>query len=171
MNSSFVKYNTNYVIYNNGALFSLKSNKFLKPNIDKDGYYLYHLNKKGQRKAFKAHRLVAEHFISLSPSVDHVVNHKDGNKQNNWVYNLEWVTRKQNGEHAAKNNLTAKELDFKRTKLSDKQCYHIIDLYYNQNRTYKCIAMQYSVSYQLIALICKGKTRKRIYESFFSLNK
>lgn len=56
------------------------------------------------QKIHKIHRLVAEHFIP-NPYNKPIVNHKDGNKRNNAVDNLEWVTSSENTVHAYANNL------------------------------------------------------------------
>jgi len=53
---------------------------------------------------YKVHRLVAKLFIP-NPNNLPEVNHKDGNKKNNCVSNLEWVSRLENMQHASKNNL------------------------------------------------------------------
>lgn len=171
MDSTFIKYDNNYILYENGSVYSLRSCKYLKQNKDKDGYLLVHLYTKCKRKVYKVHRLVAEHFIGIPISTQHIVNHKDGNKINNYRYNLEWVTRKQNGEHAACIGLAAKEFKLPHTKLSDKDCTNIFKLRFKNKLTYYKIAEKYKVSYQLIALICSGKTRRRIYESYFNSNK
>ena len=78
-----------YRISNTGQIFSYKSNKYLHPTIDTDGYQIVGLYKDNQQKKYKVHRLVADHFIS-NPLGLPQVNHKDENKQNNSVSNLEW---------------------------------------------------------------------------------
>ena len=74
-----------YIINRNGSIFSKKTNKYLKPCNNADGYLRVDIN----RKTCKVHRLVAEKFIP-NPNDLPQVNHIDGNKQNNNVENLEW---------------------------------------------------------------------------------
>lgn len=76
----------------------------LKLSEDKDGYYKVNLSKQGKKKRFFVHRLVATAFIG-NPEELPVVNHKDGNKKNNFVSNLEWTTRSENDLHAFRTGL------------------------------------------------------------------
>ena len=71
----------------------------------KNGYVYQTLLKNGQRKTFKLHRLVAQVFIP-NPYNKPQVNHIDGDKTNNRSDNLEWVTRKENLNHAYKTGLS-----------------------------------------------------------------
>lgn len=79
----------------NGKGYFIKAGRILKPIQDKKGY----LNVWLRKNIFKVHRLVAMTFI---PNPDNLpqVNHKDGNKTNNKVINLEWVTDGENLLHA-----------------------------------------------------------------------
>ena len=88
----------------------------LKFNYDKQCYLLVHLCKDGIRKCKKVHRLVAEAFIE-NPLNKPYVNHKDGNKKNNNVDNLEWVTPSENNIHACKLGLAHPVLNLKRKKV------------------------------------------------------
>lgn len=53
----------------------------------------------------RVHRLVAEHFIKKENKNHNIVNHKDGDKTNNNIKNLEWCTQKENVAHAINNHL------------------------------------------------------------------
>lgn len=95
-----------YKISNHGNLMSFlgKKNGRLRKNTNKNGWYLtVVLIAGGKTETRRIHRLVAEHFIP-NPYNYPQVNHKDMNKQNNHVSNLEWCTRKQNIHHSIKNN-------------------------------------------------------------------
>lgn len=93
-----------YQISNYGRVKNLKTQNILSlSDINNVGYYritLYTPNK----KRFFIHRLVAYHFCE-GYKEGLVVNHKDGDKQNNYYENLEWVTRSENDLHAYRNNL------------------------------------------------------------------
>lgn len=73
----------------------LRNKRILKQRKNADGYMQVGLHKNGQEKKFLIHRLVAENFID-NPNEYLEINHKDENKQNNSVINLEWCNRKYN---------------------------------------------------------------------------
>lgn len=78
--------------------------KILKLNKDADGYFVLSIQKEGKTLFTFAHRLVAMAFIP-NPDNKPCVNHKDGNKQNNHVENLEWCTVLENNRHAHRTGL------------------------------------------------------------------
>ena len=100
-------YKNLYKINNKGEIYSYISKKIVKSSKKSNGYLFIHLYNKGTNKCKYIHRLVAEAFIP-NPNNYLEVNHKDGNKLNNCVDNLEWCTKKQNMQHASKNNLIPK---------------------------------------------------------------
>lgn len=101
-----------YQISNKGNVRSLdrfdgvhdRQGTIIKPSLKQNGYLQVGLRKHSTRKWIGIHRLVAIHFIE-NPDNKPQVNHIDGNKQNNNVENLEWVTAKENQNHAAKRGL------------------------------------------------------------------
>src|SRR5690554_4502138 len=84
----------NYIITKEGNVFNISTKKKLKPQI-RSGYYKVTLSNKGKIKQLYIHRIVALTYIS-NPKQKKEVNHLDGNKLNNSVDNLEWVSRSEN---------------------------------------------------------------------------
>lgn len=85
----------------NGTLSRLVRGRVLKTGRDKDGYCLIALSKNGKVRGFKVHRLVADAFIPLVQGKE-IINHKDSNRRNNKVTNLEWCNTHENALHAYK---------------------------------------------------------------------
>lgn len=86
-----------YQVSNMGRVKSLKRNKQIIKKTNKDGWGYLHIDlyKDGKGKMYKIHRLVARAFIDNPYNLPQV-NHKDEDKTNNSVDNLEWCTRKYN---------------------------------------------------------------------------
>ena len=80
--------------------------KILKPCLRKNGYYGIVLKKDDKSKYYAIHRLVAQHFIP-NPNNLPQVNHKDENKINNCVENLEWCTSQYNINYGTHNERQA----------------------------------------------------------------
>lgn len=107
-----IELNGEYLVSNFGTVYSNKSHIIMKQHFDKDGYKRVTLRKNGKPKTFFVARLVAQAFIS-NPENKPQINHIDGNKRNNRVENLEWVTAKENVNHAWKTGLTHGTLGIK----------------------------------------------------------
>lgn len=91
----------NYLVYDDGRIFSIKSRKMLKTCINSPGYHQVGLCKDGKQKMFSVHRLVAQAYIP-NPNNYPVVDHIDRNKTNNHVSNLRWVTHFDNSHNMGK---------------------------------------------------------------------
>lgn len=84
-----------YQITDKGEVYSLITKRWLKPRKDKDGYLQVNLYKDGKQYTKKVHRLVCEAFIANQDGKGEV-NHKDCQRDNNDVMNLEWVSHREN---------------------------------------------------------------------------
>lgn len=147
---------TKYMVTIYGEIISIKkeTKKILKPLIDKDGYehVVIHIDGKKYRRSI--HRLVALAFIP-NPNNKPEVNHKDGNKSNNNVDNLEWATSKENINHAwDKGFADAKRgSDHPESKYSDKQIHRVCKMLESNKKTMKEISEKTKVSYTVVKQI------------------
>lgn len=150
-----------------GQLYSKKSKKLLSLCVSTSGYYSYNTRINGKNKLFRIHRLVAQTFI---PNLENkpFVNHKDGDKLNNKVENLEWVTPSENTKHAYKNNLINRDNHLesvkKLRKLSESDVRDIKNKY---SKDYSCrkLAKEYNVSVSTINRIILNQTYKAVKDS------
>jgi hypothetical protein len=99
-------YDYKYMITDLGRVWSSKSKRFLNPTNHNRGYLHITLSRNGRVKKYLIHRLIAIYFIP-NPNKLPEVNHKDGNKRNINIDNLEWATNIHNRNHAMLNRLTS----------------------------------------------------------------
>lgn len=85
----------NYSVSNQGDIKNNTTNRILKYYV-RNGYNSISLSNKNIKKTFNIHTIVAEHFLQKPLSNNYVVNHKDENKLNNHINNLEYITYKEN---------------------------------------------------------------------------
>ena len=133
--------------------------KIIKFSKNSNGYLNFNLCKNGKTKTFTAHRLVAINFIGIRPGT-YVVNHKDGDKFNNDVRNLEWVTRKQNTCHAYKTGLMNAKRDGNGVTKFKKEDISIIKGMINDGLSNRKIAKMFHVSHITISNLRNNKTWK-----------
>lgn len=100
---------TKYLINTDGQIYSEITEKFLKPFKNPQGYCLVDIAHKGESYTRQLHRLVALTFIP-NPDKLETVNHKNGDKSDNSVDNLEWMTRLDNVRHAWRTGLAKPRL-------------------------------------------------------------
>ncbi|MFZ4262947.1 HNH endonuclease [Sphingobacterium sp. HJSM2_6] len=127
MNELFdIKGYTKYKVNTKGEVFRVKVNHFAKLKSYKvAGYFAVSLSEGGKREIKHLHRILAETFIH-NPLNKRCVNHIDGNRLNNNLINLEWVTHKENTKHAWKCGLFKKiEFGSGRSKLNSEQIQYI----------------------------------------------
>ena len=89
-----------YKVSTRGRVYSNKTNRYLKPALSGSGYLFVALSQKSKIIQYDVHRLVAIAFLDNRSEVRNEINHIDGNKQNNNVNNLEWVSSSENKKHA-----------------------------------------------------------------------
>jgi hypothetical protein len=99
-NKGRIKTTSRFFIAKHGERYPVHE-KILKQDLTDNGYLRVTLSVSeiDLQKRFSVHRLVAIHFIS-NPDGKPNVNHKDGNRRNNYKENLEWCTQKENIRHA-----------------------------------------------------------------------
>ena len=158
-----------YQVSNLGRIRRRDTLKVLKPLTLTKGYKgvrLYYENTKAITK--KIHRLVAKYFLDNSLNLPQV-NHKDGNKSNNRVENLEWCSNDYNMNHAVTSSLILKGEDRASSKISEASIPYIQDLIKN-GFTLKQISLVYNVGKQAIVAIVGNKTYKHLGLTFYYKN-
>jgi len=151
-----------YLIDKNGRIYDTKRNKYMCQWVDTVGYYQCTLRDSNNKKHYKrVHRLVAETFI---PNPDNLpqVNHKDGNKLNNDIRNLEWCTNSENTQHGYNKGL-----------YKYKSRCHAINVYDksgNYLKTFKSIrsmCKELKINRKTVTMILKGEKVTNNYNYLF----
>lgn len=153
---------TGYEVSNLGRI--RRGDRILAGSYHSDGYIFTTI--KGTQ--IPIHRFVANAFI---PNPDNLpeVNHKDGNKMNNSVENLEWVTRSENQKHAVEMGLQPKGLSTYKGKFTEEQREKIKNLWNSGKYSRREMARMYGVSHTCINDIINNKyqyaTKVNIFET------
>ena len=135
---------SSYLVSTEGEIKNKKTNKILKPKIDKNGCLCVGLSMgaRGQRKMAFIHTLVAEAFVP-NPYNKPYVRHLDENKTNNKYTNLMWVTKQEVINHSKK--VGGKRTDYGSTspnaKLTDMEILYCRMLYNPNDKEYNCEAL------------------------------
>jgi hypothetical protein len=145
-------------VFSDGAIFSFKKSRNLSHQICDRGYHRVMLTINKRQKFLLVHRLVCEAFL---PEFDlsRQVNHKDGNKSNNHVSNLEMVTNSQNRDHAVKLGLIAYGSKHGRAKISESDVLLIKKL--KGTSSYRAIGEKFGLSPASISRIINNQLWKR----------
>lgn len=158
MNFYEIKGHETYLINRNGEVLNTKTNRILKASPGAShGYLTVYLDGKN----VLLHRLVATAFIP-NPENKPCVNHKDGNKQNNSIDNLEWVTQAENNRHARKTGLNPYNVLYgeksRHHKLTQNDVDYIRSNYKKNDPQFNGVALarKYNVTPSCISSIIRG---------------
>lgn len=149
-----------YMISNFGRIYSIQHNKILKQYVyPNTGYVRVVLRMNNdQSKDFTVHRLVSIAFNKIPNYDQYEVNHIDGNKLNNCIWNLEWVTRKENIDHAWSTGLYSIGEDHHNANLSNNQV-HIICKGLEDGKSYEEICSLANIEYNSLNSSCISDIR------------
>lgn len=151
----WVVWDNDYHISQYGRVKHIFKNHYrlISGSLHEDGYVFVTLH----GKQYPLHRLVAQLFHPESYNKMLFVNHKDGNKQNNFASNLEWVTQKENIEHSMKNKLQPNKVSTYKGKFSKRERMQIKNLWDSGKMSKRKIAERYGVSHTCICDILNDK--------------
>lgn len=151
-----VKGYENYFVSDLGRV-KTKQGRYKKINYGICKYGYLDLWKDNKSKRFRIHRLVAEQFVPNTYNKEQV-NHIDGNKKNNQANNLEWVTPKENIQHAINNNLSSIKFGSRNhsAKLTESDVSYIRAVA-KKTKTVRELAEQFNVSTTNIYNIINNK--------------
>ena len=155
-----------YEVSDLGRVKSLGNNKsrkekILKPQKECSGYLQIGLYKDGHVKMLKIHRLVAEAFIPNTQGFN-TVNHKDEDKTNNTVSNLEWMSQKDNINYGTRNKRAGKAISkaninnpmlSKKVQMFDKSTGELLATFPSTNEAERVTGIYHSS----ISSCCNGK--------------
>lgn len=128
--------------------------RYMKYTMHKKGYLTVGLCKNGKPTLYKVHRIVALSFIP-NPNNNPMVNHKDGDKTNNRVANLEWATSRENTIHGWNNGLCKPFVgqNHGMAKLTNGQ---VLEIYKSEEKS-TVLAKKYGLHWKTVSKIRKNK--------------
>jgi len=143
-----------------------KAGRAVKPAQMSNGYLRVTLSANSVTHQWWLHRLVAEAFFGACPAGMNV-NHKDGNKSNNSISNLEYVTPKQNTQHAISHGLINGATQSRRgavngSAILDDEKVRAVRERRIGGETYSALAKEFGVTKSAIYNICKGRTWRHV---------
>jgi hypothetical protein len=149
-----------YSVSRDAKVYSWKSKKYLKPQIQNSGYMTVGLYLNKKCKVVPVHRIVAQTFLP-NPYNLKTVNHKDFNKTNNDVSNLEWMTHQENSLHSTNRGIISGENNGN-SKLTKEQVIQIRGKYKFRKYTYGDLAKEYGILKTYVGRIINRKVWNHI---------
>lgn len=140
-----------------------RKSQIIKQWYDKDGYCRVSLRFNKKKKNYQIHRLVAMAFIENLENKPQV-NHKDGNKKNNNVSNLEWMTNSENQQHAYETGLRkgVQGESNHNSRLTDKNVISLFNDYKTNRYSMQDLADKYNSSLSVVHGIVNGESWKHL---------
>lgn len=153
MKARTVKGFSRYRIWENGTIENTETGRIIKGSKKSSGYIETGLKTDdGKRKDILIHRLVAEAFVPKPRGVNVEVNHKNGDKTDNRVCNLEWISHNDNLKHAYETGLREQDVSGKAViaqKIGSKEIKRFASIYR--------AARALKISQGNICMCCKGQ--------------
>ena len=147
----------NYDISEQGIVKNINTGRIMKPEIQKSGYHRVTLCASGKTHRYLLHRLVALCYIPNKEGKP-CVNHKDGDKSNNCVENLEWVTYSENELHSI--HVLGKTGSGRKPTIPQETINEMFEMR-KMGSTQKLIAERVGCSRQYVSEILSGKKRNK----------
>ena len=138
------EYEGYYQANDKGEIRNCNRGSSMTSHIHRTGYYQVTLTKDKVRKNWKLHRIVALTFIP-NPENKPCVNHKNGDKSDNTISNLEWCTYKENNDHAVSNSLWVARRGEEVGKLTEEEVLDIREKYATGDYTQKSLGEEYGI--------------------------
>lgn len=141
-----------------GSISHYKKGKILKTKDNGHGYKCVTIRR--PNNFHYVHRLVLGAFNPIENMAELEVNHKDGNKANNELKNLEWCTKSENMQHAYTTKLKPKGDDCSYAKVKFSEIEEMRRLRYNEHISVTKIAEKFGLSHQYVSRLTRGIQRK-----------
>lgn len=159
------EYNYLYGITNKGRVINLITNTVLTNKINNGYWYTtIQINKKIYN--VRIHRMIALYFVKGRTKEYNCVNHIDGNKLNNSLYNLEWVSVTINNYHMHEMGLVKKGSRHSSSKINEEIAMKIYNEHHINGLNYNQIRDKYNISKSIIGKVCRKERWKHIHKDY-----